>query len=392
MSTTPPANGPATTPRVGLLAAVRLVMNGAFRFLYPFLPVVARDLGVSPARAGLLVAAVAAGGVAAPVTRRAITGGHEHVRRLAVGSAVVMGVGTVVAATASGVPLAIVGLLALGAGKPLVDVATIAYVSDRTTFERRARATSIMELTWAGALVVIAPLAGLLAARTSWRLPLVLLGIGAAGSALVMQRWLDADARVAHRRAPRPPRWTPVERWLLVTAALVFAVLEATFSVFGLWLEADFGVGLEGLGAFAAVTATGELVGSATVLVIGDRWGKHRTTWLGLALAATGLTTMLFVPGLGLAVGAMAVGLCGSEMAIVSVLPLGSEVQPASRSRFLAAMMSGASVTRALVAAGGAAVFAAAGIGANVAISVTAAAIAATLLWHVLRVDPRLRG
>ena len=367
-------------------------MNGAFRFLYPFLPVVARDLGVSPAQAGLLVAAVAAGGIIAPLTRRAITGGHEHVRRLAVISAVVMSVGTLVAATASGVPLALVGLLALGAGKPLVDVATIAYVSERTTFDRRARATSIMELTWAGALVVIAPLAGLLAARTSWRVPLVLLGVGAAISALAMQRWLADDHPSLERRAPRPPRWTPVEKWLLLTSALVFAVLEATFSVFGLWLEADFGIGIEGLGAFAAITSMGELAGSGTVLLVGDRWGKHRTTWLGLGLASTGLSLMLLAPNLGLAVAAMALGLCGSEMAIVSVLPLGSEVQPASRSRFLAAMMSGASLTRALVAAGGAAIFDAVGIGANVAVSVTAAAIAASLLWHVLRLEPRLRG
>jgi DHA1 family inner membrane transport protein len=390
--TDPHTTTAATTPRLGLLTVVRLVMNGAFRFLYPFLPVVARDLGVSPARAGLLVAAVAAGGVAAPLTRRAITGGHERVRRLAVGAAVVMATGTIVAAAATGLPVALLGLLALGAGKPLVDVATIAYVSERTSFDRRARATSIMELTWAGALVVIAPLAGVLAARTSWRVPLLLLGIASAAGALAMQRWLDADGSTRQRRAPRPPRWTPVERWLVVTAALVFAVLEATFSVFGLWLEADFGVGIEGLGAFAAITATGELVGSTTVLLAGDRWGAHRTAWAGLALASLGLTLMLGAPSLFLAVGAMAVGLCGSEMAIVSVLPLGSEVQPDSRSRFLAAMMSGASLTRALVAAGGAAVFAAAGIGANVAISVTAAAIAAGMLWHVLRVEPRLRG
>lgn len=378
--------------RVGLLSGVRLVSNGAFRFLYPFLPIVARDLGVSPARAGLLVAAVAVGGIAAPVVRRAITGGHERIRRLAVGSAIVMSLGTILAATATGVPLVVVGLLALGAGKPLLDVATIAYVSERTTFDRRARATSIMELTWAGALVVIAPLAGLLAARTSWRAPLVLLGLGAVVGALVMRRWLDSDEHVAVGRADRPPPWTRVEKWLLLTAALVFAVLEATFAVFGLWLEADFGVGVEGLGIFAAVTASGEMVGAATVLVVGDRWGKHRTTWLGLALASTGLSAMLLAPNLALAVAAMAVGLCGSEMAIVSVLPLGSEVQPASRSRFLAGMMSAASVTRATVAAGGAAVFAVAGIGANVAISVTAAAIAATLLWHVLRLDPRLRA
>lgn len=382
----------SSPPRLGLLTAVRLVMNGAFRFLYPFLPVVARDLGVSPGRAGLLVAAVAAGGIAAPVTRRAITGGHEHVRRLALGATVVMSLGTVVAALAGGLPLAIVGLLALGTGKPLVDVATIAYVSDRTSFGRRARATSIMELTWAGALIVIAPLAGLLAARTSWRVPLLVLGLLSAASAPVMGRWLDRDGTRTTGRATRPPAWTRAEKWLLLTAALVFAVLEATFAVFGLWLEADFGVGIEGLGAFAAVTATGELVGSSTVLALGDRLGKHRTAWAGLGLASAGLGSLLLAPNLGLAVTAMAIGLCGSEMAIVSVLPLGSEVQPASRSRFLAAMMSAASVTRATVAAGGAALFALAGIGANVAVSVVAAAVAAGLLWHVLRIDPRLRG
>lgn len=390
-----PLTATATTtqhPRLRLLTAVRLVMNGAFRFLYPFLPVVARDLGVSPARAGLLVAAVAAGGVAAPVTRRLITGGHERVRGLALGATAVMSIGTMVAALATGLPLALLGLLALGAGKPLVDVATISYVADRTTFDRRARATSVMELTWAGALIVIAPLAGLLAARTSWRVPLLLLGAVSALSAVAMRRWLDADGDRPARRAARPPRWTAPERWLLLTAALVFAVLEATFAVFGLWLEADFGVGIEGLGVFAAVTAAGELVGSATVLVVADRVGKHRTAWAGLGLASLGLASLLLAPNIGLAVAAMAVGLCGSEMAIVSVVPLGSEVQPASRSRFLAAMMSAASVTRAVVAAGGAALFAMAGIGANVAISILAALIAATLLRHVLRLDPRLRS
>ena len=274
----------------------------------------------------------------------------------------------------------------------LVDVATISYVADRTTFDRRARATSVMELTWAGALIVIAPLAGLLAARTSWRVPLLLLGAVSALSAVAMRRWLDADGDRPARRAARPPRWTAPERWLLLTAALVFAVLEATFAVFGLWLEADFGVGIEGLGVFAAVTAAGELVGSATVLVVADRVGKHRTAWAGLGLASLGLASLLLAPNIGLAVAAMAVGLCGSEMAIVSVVPLGSEVQPASRSRFLAAMMSAASVTRAVVAAGGAALFAMAGIGANVAISILAALIAATLLRHVLRLDPRLRS
>lgn len=383
---------PSAHPRVGMLSVIRLVMNGAFRYLYPFLPVVARDLGVSPARAGLLVAAVAAGGIAAPVTRRLLTRGHEHIRRLAIGATVVMSAGTILAAAASGLPLALLGLLALGVGKPLVDVATISYVADRTTFDRRARATSMMELTWAGALIVIMPLAGLLAARTSWRLPLLLLGLASAVSALAMRRWLDQDTAQATRRAARPPRWTRPERWLLVTAAFVFGVLEATFAVFGLWLEADFGVGIEGLGVFAAVTAAGELVGSATVLAVGDRLGKHRTAWAGLGLASLGLGSLLWAPSLGLAVAAMAVGLCGSEMAIVSVVPLGSEVQPASRSRFLAGMMSAASVTRAAVAAGGAAIFAVAGIGANVAISITAAAVAAALLWHVVRLDPRLKG
>lgn len=387
--TTAPA---ATSPRVALFTGVRLVTNGAFRFLYPFLPVVAADLGVSPARAGLLVSCIALGGIAAPLGRRALTGGHERIRRLAVAATLVTSLGTLVAATSTGLPLVVLGLLALGAGKPLLDVASIAYVSQRTTYEQRARATSLMELTWAGALIVIAPVAGLVAAHTSWRVPLGALAVAAALGAVALLRRLDPDEDHPVGRAARPPRWTAAEGWLLLVAASTFAVLEATFAVFGLWLEADFGVGIEGLGALAAVTAAGELLGSGTVVAVGDRWGKHRTTWLGLSIAAVGLTVLLVAPTLPMAIGAMALALVGSEMALVSVLSLGSEVQPASRSRFLAGLVSAASVTRAVVAAAGAALFAAAGIGANVAVSMGAALVGAVALGHVLRLEPRLRG
>lgn len=377
-------------PRLGLLTAIRLAANGAFRFLYPFLPVVARDLGVPQARAGLLVSAVALGGVAAPIVRRWLTGGHERARHLLVTSAALMAVGALVAAGAPGLVIAVVGFGILGIGKPLLDVATIAYVADRVPYARRARATGVMELTWAGALILIAPVAGVIAGATRWQVPFVGLGFAVALLAVAAHRVLDPDARPAVGDLPARIPLAPGARGFLLVVALVFAALEATFSVFGLWLEDVFDARIEQLGALAAVSSLGELAGSTAVLFAADRIGKARATRIGLAVCAVGFATLPFAGSLPLAIAGLALGLLGSETAIVATIPMASEVQPQARSRFLALMVGTAGLTRAVIGGIGPAVYAAVGIVGNVAMSIVVAAAAAVALRAAVRRSPHL--
>lgn len=386
---------------MALLTIARLVANGAFRFLYPFLPVVARSLGVTEARAGILVSALALGGIATPLTRQWLTGGGERPRRLAVAGTLVMAAGGVVAAGAPGLAVGLLGWVVLGTGKPLLDVAAITYVSERVPLSRRARATSAMELTWAGGLVLVAPVAGVLAALTSWRLPLALLAGAAVVTAAALASRLDADPERGHARteadrlaADRDPSVAASDdgarRPFLVLGAMLYVALEATFAVSGLWAERAFGASVQELGGFVAVAAGGELLGSLVMTLWGDRLGKARMVVVGLVVCAAGLLSLPFATSITWAAVGLAVALFGSETAIVASIPLASEVVPHARSRFLASMVSVGSVSRAGAAAVGPALLVTFGIGANVAVSVSAALVAVVLLRHVVARHPRL--
>lgn len=393
----------STSPRLGLLSGIRLAGNGAFRFLYPFLPVVAAELAIPDAWAGVLVGALAVGGMASPVVRGWLVGAAEQPRRLLVLAALVVAVGTFGVAAAPVAVVAVVALLVMGAGKPLLDTAAISYVSARTTFASRARATSTMELTWAGSLIVIAPLAGIVAATTSWRVALALIAVAIVGLAAVARVRLDPDDEPGRTDTPvagtrRPRRGlratfasldTTARDYLLVVA-FAFGALEATFSVFGLWLDRVHGVPLAQLGGFAAVVAVGELVGAGLVTVAADRIGKARTLMIGLGVCAAGLAVLAWTSTLSFGVGALAIGLVGSETAIVAAIAIASEVQPEARSRYLALMFAITSFTRAVVGGIGPAVFAAVGIAGNVALSVAAAGIAALMLRRAVAHTPEL--
>lgn len=442
-----------TSPRLGLLSGIRLAGNGSFRFLYPFLPVVAAELAIPDAWAGVLVGSLAVGGMASPVVRGWLVGPFERPRRLLVLASLVVALGTLGVALAPIAVVAVVALLVMGAGKPLLDTAAISYVSARTTFATRARATSTMELTWAGALIIIAPLAGLVAAASSWRVSLALVAAAILALTVAARLRLDPDpppdpppvppgdvtadappstgqaavapghaatdvagANAGHldtesspagsappvgrvdERGQRPRRGlratfaslNPIARDYLLVVAFAFGALEATFSVFGLWLDRVHGVPLAQLGGFAAVVAIGELLGAGLVTVAADRIGKARTLMIGLAVCATGLTALAATTTLSFGVAALAVGLVGSETAIVAAIAIASEVQPDARSRYLAVMFAITSFTRAVVGGIGPAVFAAVGIAGNVAMSVLAAAIAAVMLRRAVARNPGL--
>lgn len=408
----------ASSPRLALLSSMRLAANGSFRFLYPFLPVVAAELAIADAWSGVLVGSLAVGGMASPLVRRLLVGQSERPRDLLVRASMVVAAGTLGIALAPVAAAAVVALLVMGTGKPLMDAATISYVSARTSFQRRARATSLMELTWAGSLVVIAPVAGLMADRTSWRVPLgVLCGVIIVMAGVAWRR-LDSDSADTDDAGVGPARDMTagsqaapvtahgmvgrgrVRRALaslsstgkdyLLVVAFGFGALEATFSVFGLWLDRVHNVPLEQLGAFAAMVAIGEFLGAGLVTLAADRIGKARTLRIGLAVCVVGLVGLALTATLGLGVAALALGLVGSETAIVAAIAIASEVQPNARSRYLAVMFSVTSLTRAVVGGIGPAVFTAVGIAGNVTMSVAAAVMAAVFLRRAIRRTPQL--
>jgi len=365
------------------LIAARLVLNTAHRVVYPFLPAISRGLGISLEQGGLLLSAKAGAGVATPLVVATAGRGEGRRRTMAAGLALFV-IGAAVTAASGVYAGALVGFALFGLAKPVFDIAGQAYVADRTPYRRRGRYLALFETTWALALLVGAPATGWLIARLGWRAPFwVAAGLALAALAF-LSRMVDRDER--------PPPGTPVPRLrfsrsaVLILAA-VFALMfaaEVSFVVFGAWLEDRFGLSLVALGGAATAIAVAELVGEGASFAFTDRLGPRRSVSLGLALCIAAFACL--GPASGSLAGGLAVivlAFLGFEFAIVSALPLATEVAPEARTRFLAILVVALSASRAAAVALGPILFSWGGFAANSTASAIAGALAMGLVLGV---------
>jgi predicted MFS family arabinose efflux permease len=356
-----------------------LAVNTAYRFAIPFLPAISRGLGVSLGQAGLLISARSLAGVATPAVVSAIGRGERRIR-LAMGG-LIMFAGGAVATAAGGLYVgALAGFVLMGLGKPAFAAAAQAYIADRTPYEKRARHLSIIELTWAGGLLVGAPAAGLLIDHLGWQSPFwaaaLLVGLAAA----VAPWMLDPDTRGPVVRPGRLALTTPGIA-VLAAAALFSLAAETTIVVYGAWLEDEFALSLAALGLASTFVALAELAGEGAVLAFADRLGKRRMVAAGLAISAGGYLALGFVGG-GLVPGLAALSLAfiAFEVTIVATVPLATEMIPEARSRYLALLVVWISIGRAAGDAIGPALFERVGLAANTTLSAIASLVALGVL------------
>lgn len=361
----------------------KLWLNTGARFVYPFLPAISRGLGVPLEAAGLLLSVRWLAGLSAPVIVRVVSPDEQR-RSLAL---IGMGLGAAGAAvTTSGIyAVAIVGFVLMGIGKPATDVAFQSYLADEIPYGERGRAIALTELAWGSSLLIGAPLAGWMIATWGWQTP-----FGAIATALLVLMWplhrllaTDRPGRAA------PPAAAPLRldrpKIAFLIAAGVFAFsAEFAFVVFGAWLEDVFDASLVGLGATAVFIAIGELTGEGATFGLADRYGKRRALVLGLIVSIIGYAAVPFAGSLPVAILAFTVALGGFEIAIVSSIPLATELAPGARARFLALMVMTLGVFRAVGTAAGVPTFTRFGITANMLVAIAANLIAVALfIWFV---------
>lgn len=349
---------------LGLLVGARLVINTGFRFVYPFLPALARGLGIPLTRAGLLVSARWMAGLTAPLVVQSL-GRGERRRRLLVAGLALYALGAAVTTAGGLFAGALVGFVLLGVAKPAYDVAAQAYLADRTPYRRRARYLAVLELTWAGSLLLGAPAAGWLIGSFGWRAPFWGLAGLCVLALVAVGRVVEPDRRASAAVVPR----LSLDRSavvLLVVAGVFSGASEMMFVVFGAWLEEGFGLSLLALGAAGMLVAVSELAGEGATLAWADRIGKRRSVAIGLIISAAAYALLVTTQGrLGAGLATVAVALAGFEFTIVSALPLASEVRPGARTRYLALMWLAMGVGRAAGAYAGPVLFEAAGLAAN---------------------------
>lgn len=332
-------------------AGARTVINTAYRMVYPFLPVLARSLGVDlkamSAALSLRSASGALGPLLAPISDRR---GRRFGLTLGLG---LFTAGALAAFLGPGFAAFTAALVLMTVGKYVFDPAVLAHFGDSVPYERRGAALAVTELSWSLAFVLGVPAAGFMIARFGWRSPflaLACLGFAALVSLrLFFPKPEGPPAGARHLESYRAVWASPAA--LAGLAVIFFSGMgnEVVNVIFGVWLEDSFGLKLAALGAASAIIGVSEFGGESLVAATVDRLGKTRALMIGLSANAA---VALALPLGGHTVLAALVGLTlfylTFEYTVVSIIPVMSEILPRSRATLLGFYAASFSLGRAI--------------------------------------------
>lgn len=380
----PPTDRPLGVA-VTVLTAIKLVLNAGFRFVYPFLPAIGRGLGVDLGQMGVLLSVRWGAGLSAPVAVGVVDRARAS-RRLLLFGLVSFGLGALVTAFAGVFVGALVGFALMGIGKPLFDVGSQTYVSERVPYGQRARSLGILEFSWAGGFLIGAPVAGWLMDRYGWDMPFWVFGamaMVAIGVVVLLLSPTD-DHHENHIRGPDQPGSMIAP--FLASVVIAGFTLEMIFVVMGAWLEGSFGLSLFALAGVGALLGVAELGGEGLMVAFTDRIGKRNSFAAGLVATAVSLVFLALSNDLLLpALIALFFAIVSLELAVISGIPFASELRPTRRSRFLAWTLVAAGLGRIIADLTGPAIFDAAGMGAVALTAATSAVLGVTVLLTLVR-------
>lgn len=329
----PPSGGSRTG--IVRLVALKLVLNTAVRLVYPFLPAIARGLGITIGQAGALVSIRWVAGFASPMAI-GLAGRRATSRALLMSGLGVFAIGSLVTAWLGVFVGALIGFGLIGFAKPLFDVGAQAHVAERVPWHRRSRHIGLLEVSWAGGLLVGAPFAGWLIERGSWNTPFLVLGVLAAAGMLAVAMLDRVEAEQAVDLADKPKVRGPALAFLGV-GAIVGLALEVLLVNLGTWLEDSFGLALLALGGVGTIIGLAELIGEGGVVAITDRVNKRNALVIALGLAGLVFAVLAWVgESLMAGVGVLAVGIALIEYTIVSAMSVATEIHPSNRTGYLA--------------------------------------------------------
>jgi predicted MFS family arabinose efflux permease len=162
------------------------------------------------------------------------------------------------------------------------------------------------------------------------------------------------------------------------------AASSLVFVVFGAWLQDVHGFSAAGVGAVSFLLGAVELVASTSSVRFTDRVGKPAAVVVGATLmvpAGVGLAVAgrAVVPGIAL----LALFVLGFEFALVSSVPLVSELHPEARASSLGFALGFGTVGRGIAAIVATRLYTTHGIGAPSATAAVCAAVVALVMATV---------
>lgn len=321
---------------------VRMVVNTAFRLLYPFVPELSREFNVSPEA---LTAAISARGFVG-LLGPAIGAAADRLDRRTLMMIGLGGVSLAVVAIATTDALAVVafGSALMAMAKLAYDLGVLSHIGDQTTYETRGRLVGLSEMAWSGAALIGLPLIGLAFGRFGVRVPLFVLAGLIAASMLAIRGVVGSHPSHRHAEgAPPRPAWRallglPSVLPMLIASLMIPFGNEILNAIYGRWLERSFGLSVESIGASAIVLGLAELAGEGCIALFSDRLGKRK---LAISGALLGVIAYLALPVLsatgqvGLALVGVAGVYLGFEILVVGVIPIMTELAPGARGSLL---------------------------------------------------------
>jgi len=351
METAPTARRTPSSPLVIIFIA-RTGLNTAHRIIYPFLPAIARGLGIPLASASMLVTLRLVAGLTAPVLGPSSDRfGRRRIMEIAL---LAFSLGGLLLASGNLFVAAAIAFFLLGLSKVLYDPAAHGYVGDTVPYARRARAIGFIEFSWSGAWLIGVPAAGFLIEQFGWRAPWAVLCALGLFSVLLTHAGLPPGGREIEENGGGQPL---IATWrqllcqrpiliLLATSFFLVMALEAPFIIYGAWLETSFGLGISTLGLASIVIGLSEASAELGVTILTDRWGKRRSVVTGLLGLVASLVAWPWLAG-------MALVMLTFEFAVVSLIPLATELAPKSRATLLSLNIAAFSLGRIVGAAAG---------------------------------------
>ncbi len=348
----------------------RLVINVSRRFPYPFVSAIADTFSVRADSIQNVIALTNGAGLLSPVL--GIISEHYERKVVMVGMIAMMALMSMLGALFADYGVFVVVMFAFGIGKTIYDPTFQAYLGDLVPFGRRARVMGISELSWALSLVVAAPVAGYLLDNSNLQSVFVFLAVSLALGAVALWIFVESDEQPDHSHE-RIRIINPLTAIRTVSAhpPAVFALLysmcltlshEIFFINYGLWMEDSFGLVLTALGTVTIVIAVAEVFGEFIVIAVADRFGTKATSMTGMLIAAICFFIIPYLSfSLPFAMFAIFIMFIAIETAIVSALPLFTEILPKSRAVMMSANMGAHSLGRVVGAALGALVYAQSG-------------------------------
>jgi predicted MFS family arabinose efflux permease len=257
-------------------------------------------------------------------------------------------------------PALFIALSLGGVGKLVYDPSMQAYIGDRVEYTRRGLAIGVTELSWSTAFLLGVPILGWLIERSGhWEAPFPVLAVISLLMAAML--WVVIPSDTPPVTVTRPAlaegirvvlRYTPALAGLAI-GLLISASNEVVFIIYGKWMEDAFGLQVAALGLASAVIGIAELTSEGVVAGFVDRLGKRRAVAVGIgtnALACLLLPALSF--GVEGALAALFLFFLTFEFAVVSLIPLMTELVPGARATLMAgnvAALSGGRMLGALI-------------------------------------------